>query len=109
MKNEDTKSFNDDPDKMKAEYDFSKMKAGVRGKYSKAYRSGHEVRIHKKNGSTEVQFFGLKDGAIMLDPDVRTYFPNSDAVNKALRALITIIPEKQKEESSEQSAGEITE
>ena len=108
MNKENTKPLKEDPDEMKVEYDFSKMKSGVRGKHLKSYRSGHEVRIHKKNGSMEVKYFGLEDGAVMLDPDVLNYFPDSDAVNKALRALITIIPEKQKEDSSEQTAGEIT-
>lgn len=104
MKKDNDKSFKDDPEQMKAEYDFSKMKSGVRGKYYKTYRSGHEVRIHKENGSTDIQFFGLEDGAVMLDPDVLNYFPDSDAVNKALRALITILPEKKKKETSKQNA-----
>jgi hypothetical protein len=30
----------------------------------------------------------------MLEPDVRKYFPNSDAVNKALRSIIDIVPAK---------------
>jgi hypothetical protein len=36
----------------------------------------------------------LEDGAVMLEPDVRAYFPTSVSVNKALRALIEIIPQK---------------
>jgi hypothetical protein len=36
----------------------------------------------------------LEDGAVMLEPDVRKYFPTSDAVNKALRSLIEIAPAK---------------
>jgi hypothetical protein len=32
----------------------------------------------------------------MLEPDVRKYFPASDAVNKALRLLIEIIPAKKR-------------
>jgi hypothetical protein len=31
----------------------------------------------------------------MLDPDVQQYFPDSEAVNKALRSLIALIPQKQ--------------
>ena len=31
---------------MLPEYDFKNMKGGVRGKYSKAYRNGHTVKIH---------------------------------------------------------------
>ena len=31
----------------------------------------------------------------MLEPDVRQYFPDSEAVNNALRSLIALIPRKQ--------------
>ena len=77
---------------MKAEYDFSSMKGAVRGKYHKAYRDGHKVVIHQADGTTSVQHFKLEEGAVMLEPDVRKYFSNSEAVNKALRSLIAIIP-----------------
>jgi hypothetical protein len=79
---------------MRPEYDFSTMKGGVRGKYYKAYREGHKVVVHREDGTDSVQYFKLEDGAIMLEPDVRKYFPTSDAVNKALRLLIEIIPAK---------------
>ena len=79
---------------MRLEYDFSAMKGGVRGKYYKAYREGHKVVVHKEDGTDSVQYFKLEDGAVMLEPDVRKYFPTSDAVNKALRSLIEIIPAK---------------
>jgi hypothetical protein len=29
----------------------------------------------------------------MLDPDVRAFFPDSDAVDRALRGLIQLIPQ----------------
>jgi len=32
----------------------------------------------------------------MLEPDVREYFPNSEAVNKALRCLIPLMTKKPK-------------
>jgi len=79
---------------MRSEYDFSTMKDGVRGKYYKAYREGHKVVVHREDGTDAVQYFKLEDGAIMLEPDVKKYFPTSDAVNKALRSLIEIIPAK---------------
>lgn len=79
---------------MRPEYDFSTMKGAVRGKYHKAYREGHKVVIHKEDGTDSVQYFRLEDGAIMLEPDVRKYFSNSEAVNKVLRSLIEIIPAK---------------
>jgi hypothetical protein len=76
------------------EYNFAGMKGAVRGKYYKAYRAGHKVVIHKEDGTTSVQHFKLAEGAVMLEPDVRKYFSNSESVNKALRSLIAIIPTK---------------
>jgi hypothetical protein len=76
---------------MRREYDFT---GGVRGKHTKAYRQGHTVTVHKKDGTTLVQHFKLEDGAVILDQDVREYFPTSEDVNHALRALIALIPEK---------------
>lgn len=70
---------------MREEYDFS---GAVRGKHCRAYRAGHAVRIHKATGETEVHHFTLDDGAVMLDPDVKTRFPTSKAVNKALRTVM---------------------
>jgi hypothetical protein len=84
---------------IRAEYDFSAMKGGVRGKYYAAYRAGHKVVIHKEDGTDSVQYFKLEDGAVMLEPDVRKYFPTSDAVNKALRSLIEIVPTKKRASS----------
>ena len=81
---------------MRPEYDFSSMKGAVRGKYCKAYRGGHMIKVHKEDGTTSVQYFKLEDGAVMLEPNVRKYFPNSEAVNKALRSLIEIIPSKRR-------------
>ena len=76
---------------MRAEYDFSKMSGGVRGKYHKAYRAGHTVRIRKADGTTTVQHFSLREGAVMLERDVRVFFPDSEAVNEALRCLIPLV------------------
>ena len=71
-------------EEMRPEYDFSSMKGAVRGKY------------HKADGTTSAQYFKLEEGAVMLEPDVRKYFTNSEAVNKALRSLIAIIPSKKR-------------
>jgi hypothetical protein len=76
------------------EYDFARIKGGIRGKYSEAYCEGHTVEIRQTDGTTSVQYFQLEDGAVMLEPDVRKYFPDSEAVNRALRALIAIAPKK---------------
>ena len=74
-----------DINRMREEYDFS---GGVRGKHFKAYREGHTVRIHKEDDTTSVRYFTQEDGAVMLDPDVKAHFPDSESVNKALRSLI---------------------
>jgi hypothetical protein len=79
---------------IRPEYDFSAMKGGIRGKYFEAYREGHKVNIHKEDGADAVQYFKLEDGAVMLEPEVRKYFPTSEAVNKVLRTLIEIMPAK---------------
>jgi hypothetical protein len=57
-----------DPDEILPEYDFSK---GERNRYAARYASTGRV--------------------VELDPDVATAFPNSRAVNDALRALAGII------------------
>lgn len=76
---------------MLPEYDFTGKK-GVRGKYYQSYQQGHTVRIYQDDGSVTVQYFTLEDGSVMLEPDVREYFPNSESVNKALRSLIALKP-----------------
>ncbi len=95
MKKAVSKKVSNEED-MRPEYDFSSMKGAVRGKYYKAYRAGHRVVIHEADGTTSVQYFKLEEGAVMLEPDVRKYFPNSESVNKALRLLIAIIPSKKR-------------
>jgi hypothetical protein len=70
---------------MRPEYDFSH---GVRGKHFRDYRAGHTVRVTKADGSVEERHFTLEDGAVMLDPDLRSRFPDSDAVNRALRSIV---------------------
>ena len=76
----------DRPDEMRDEYDFSQ---GVRGKHYRNYRAGHTVRITKGNGTVEELHFTLEDGAIMLDPDLKDRFPDSESVNNALRSLLS--------------------
>ena len=55
-------------DELRPEYDLSKLKGGVRGKYISRYRAGTNL--------------------VLLAPDVAEYFPDEQSVNKALRALI---------------------
>lgn len=96
MKKETSKQADVERDDIRPEYDFASMRGGVRGKYYKAYRAGHTVKIHRADGTISVHYFKPEDGAVMLEPDVREYFPDSEAVNNALRSLITLIPSKRK-------------
>ncbi|HEX4954643.1 MAG TPA: hypothetical protein VF017_14725 [Thermoanaerobaculia bacterium] len=69
------------------EQDF---RGGVRGKHAKAYAQGHAVVVHHSDGTTTTTHFTLEDGAVLLAPDVRRYFPDSESVNEALRSLIKL-------------------
>jgi hypothetical protein len=93
MKNKDKKMISGN-NEMLGEYDFTGEK-GVRGKYYQAYRQGHTVKIYEQDGTVNVQYFALEEGSIMLDPDIRKYFPNSDVVNSTLRSLISLLPKNQ--------------
>ena len=57
-----------DRDTMRPEYDFSK---GVRGVTAARYREGTNI--------------------IVLDPELMDVFPDSEAVNEALRALAPVL------------------
>jgi hypothetical protein len=88
MKKPTTKASKIQDDDMLPEYDF---RGAVRGKAYLPLHKGYSVTIHKEDGSTVVEHYNLIDGAIMLQPDVQRYFPDSDAVNKALRSLINLM------------------
>ncbi len=94
MKKQAFKQVDVENDDMRPEYDFANMTGGVRGKYHEAYSAGHTVKIHEADGTTVVQHFKLEEGAVVLAPDVREYFSDSEAVNQVLRALIALIPQK---------------
>lgn len=55
-----------EPDEMRAEYD---LRGGVRGKYFAEYQKGTNL--------------------VLLAPDVAKSFPDSEAVNQALRKVIS--------------------
>jgi hypothetical protein len=93
MKKPNINTIANERDEMLPEYD-STGKKGERGKYYRAYRQGHTVKVQEADGTFSVQFFSLEDGAVLLEPDVREYFPTSESVNKALRTLIELIPKK---------------
>ncbi len=71
--NQDTENKNE----MREEYNFSSMKGGVRGKYAGAF---------DKTATT-----------ILLDSDVAKVFPDSRAVNEALRTLMRVMRSKGKD------------
>lgn len=88
MKN---KTLEPDEDGMLPEYDFT-GKNVVRGKHYRDRQQGYTIRIHNEDGSVTIKQVG---STITLDPDVSTYFPDAESVNKALRALIALVPNKQ--------------
>ncbi|HEY4761442.1 MAG TPA: hypothetical protein VIH42_12750 [Thermoguttaceae bacterium] len=67
MKKKIEKELDDD---LRSEYDLSKLKGGVRGKYAKRFKAGTNL--------------------VLLSPDIAQYFPNDQAVNSALRSLVDI-------------------
>ena len=78
---------------MRTEYDFT---GGVRGKHYKAMQAGHTITIHKADGTTIVKDVMPKEGAVVLEPDIRAYFPDSESVNRTLRCLIPLLPKKRR-------------
>ncbi|HLC15010.1 MAG TPA: hypothetical protein VJL89_02135 [Thermodesulfovibrionia bacterium] len=89
-----TKNIDND---MLPEYYFKNMAGGIQGKYYKDYREGHTVKIHNIDGTTTVQHFTLEENTVILDPDVQEYFPDSEAVNEALRCLIPLLAKNVRE------------
>ena len=75
------------PDDMLPAYNLEGKK-GVRGKYAKAMQEGYSVRVFNEDGIVTIR------DAVLIDPDVKAYFPDSESVNHALRSLIELIPEK---------------
>ena len=57
--------MSNDKDTVRDEYPEELIKSGVRGKYTKGYREGTNV--------------------VLIDADLRRLFPDSKAVNRALR------------------------
>jgi len=75
-------------DDLRPEYDF---RGAVRGRHHKPLHEGYSVHIQHPDGTTEVQYGALVEGMVILQPDVRQYFPDSDAVSAALRSLIALM------------------
>jgi hypothetical protein len=57
-------------DQLRSQYDLSKLKGGVRGKYAGRYKAGTNL--------------------VLLSPDVAEYFRGDKSVNTALRKLIRV-------------------
>jgi len=72
---------------LRAEYDFSK---GERGKFYRPLDKGYIVHVHQDDGTTVVNHYTLAEGTVLLAPDVREYFSDSESVNEALRSLIRL-------------------
>jgi hypothetical protein len=60
----------EEEDELRPEYDLSKLKGGVRGKYAQRYKEGTNL--------------------VLLEPEVAEAFPDDKSVNKALRLLMEI-------------------
>ena len=85
MKTSESPQTSDD---MRPEYDFSRAE---RGKFHKPLDQGYRVHIEQEDGATVVNHFTLAEGTVLLEPDVRAYFPDSESVNTALRSVIDLM------------------
>ena len=81
MKKVSKKKNND----MRAEYDFSKAE---RGKFYRPLDKGYKVHVRQRDETIVVNNYTLAEGTVLLAPDVREYFSDSQTVNEALRSLI---------------------
>ena len=61
--------MNKDKDTLRDEYPENLIRSGVRGKYTKSYREGTNI--------------------VLIDPDLRKLFPDSESVNRALREYVS--------------------
>ncbi len=61
--------MSNDKDTLRDEYPENLIRSGVRGKYAKSYSEGTNV--------------------VLIDPDLQKLFPNSEAVNRALRDYVS--------------------
>jgi len=73
---------------MRAEYDFSNAE---RGKFYHPLDKGYKAYIHESDGTVVVNHYTLAEGTVLLAPDVREYFSDSQSVNEALRSLIELM------------------
>jgi hypothetical protein len=81
---------------MRPEYDFSTMQALPCGTHYKDLSKGYTSIVHHPEGSKGITHYRPLEGCVVLDRDVREYFPDADAVNTALRGLIALVPTKRR-------------
>ena len=80
-------------DTLRPEYELSTLKqVGERGRHAKARREGYTTVVEHADGSKTISHYRVPPGAVVLDADVRAYFPDSESVNTTLRGLIGLIP-----------------
>ncbi|MDR3555424.1 MAG: hypothetical protein P4L55_11760 [Syntrophobacteraceae bacterium] len=60
----------------------------------RAMQSGYTITVRQSDGTTLAKEVRPRDDAVILEPDVLEYFPDSESVNTALRSLIKLIPKK---------------
>ena len=60
--------MSNDKDTLRDEYPDDLIRSGVRGRYAQRYREGTNI--------------------VLIDPDLHALFPDSEAVNRALREYV---------------------
>lgn len=98
MKKGTSKQIQAVEDELRSEYDFSRA---VRGKHYHPLHEGYTIKIHKADGTTEVQQVMFEPGTVRLDPDLQEYFPDSQTVNRTLRSLLTMMHQLQPQKEGE--------
>jgi hypothetical protein len=89
-------------DQMRSEYDFSKAE---RGKFYRPLEKGYKVHVHQSDETIVVNHYTLAEGTVLLAPDIREYFSDSQTVNDALRSLIHLMEKVQPRKYGRQSPG----
>lgn len=69
---------------------------GIRGKHRIACQNGYQIHVEQADGSVIIHKFLPDKSAIILDDDIKQYFPDAPAVNAALRGLINLVPQRRK-------------
>lgn len=82
-------------DTLRPEYDLSTCKqVGERGRHAKRMREGYTTEVTHGDGTKTITHYQVPPDSVVIDCDVRVYFPDSEAINHALHGLIALIPKK---------------